>query len=337
MATPLESRRLVIAGASSLLGIELKSLLEEGRFAASDLRLVDEESAAGQLTETGGEPALIQTVEEDSFSKAWVVFFTGSRTFTRSNLALAKSGSARIIDLSGELAGSPGVQTWLPKFPGQPAKPGGELFAVPSAHAEIVGRLAAALADLPLVALSATAFQPVSDAGKPAIEELESQTGQLLSFQPLGKSVFDSQIAFNLLDRFGASSPHNLAGSTERVRKEVQALCAASPVRPAVQVLHAPVFYGAGVSAGVTLKPGSTTSASELVRRLAAAGFIVTAEDAAPSNVSVAGEAAPYIAPSHADLPGTHTWWFWAAADNLRVPATNAVKLAENFLESLPE
>ena len=50
-----ESQRIVIAGASSLLGAELKSLLEESRFAAYDFRLVDEELAAGTLTEVAGE------------------------------------------------------------------------------------------------------------------------------------------------------------------------------------------------------------------------------------------------------------------------------------------
>jgi hypothetical protein len=62
-----DSNRIVIAGASSLLGAELKSLLEESRFAASDFRLLDEELAAGTLTEAGGEPAVIRPVEEDSF------------------------------------------------------------------------------------------------------------------------------------------------------------------------------------------------------------------------------------------------------------------------------
>jgi len=44
----------VIAGASSLLGGELKTLVEESRFAGWDLRLVDEENAAGTLTEAVG-------------------------------------------------------------------------------------------------------------------------------------------------------------------------------------------------------------------------------------------------------------------------------------------
>src|ERR1700686_1701386 len=115
MATPLESRRVVIAGASSLLGAELKSLLEESRFAASDFRLVDEEAVAGMLTEAGGEPAVIQPVEEDSFTKTWIVFFTGSPQFTKRNLDLARRSGARVVDLSGEIAGYPDAQTWLSK------------------------------------------------------------------------------------------------------------------------------------------------------------------------------------------------------------------------------
>src|SRR5258708_9286117 len=118
MATSLESRRIVIAGASSLLGTEVKSVLEESRFAASASRLVDEESVAGLLTEAGGEPAVIQPVEADSFNKAWIIFFAGSLAFSRRNLEPAKKSGALIVDLSAELAGDRGARLWLPNFPG---------------------------------------------------------------------------------------------------------------------------------------------------------------------------------------------------------------------------
>ena len=78
-----QQQRIVIAGASSLLGGELKSLLEESRFAGWDLRLVDEDEAAGTLTEAGGEAALIQRLDEDAFRGARYAFLTGSRTFGR--------------------------------------------------------------------------------------------------------------------------------------------------------------------------------------------------------------------------------------------------------------
>src|ERR1700732_3968168 len=60
MAAEVNSWRIVIAGGSSLLGGELKTLLEASRFAGWDLRLVDEENVAGTLTVAGGEAGGVQ-------------------------------------------------------------------------------------------------------------------------------------------------------------------------------------------------------------------------------------------------------------------------------------
>ena len=334
MPTPLASRSIVIAGASSLLGVELKSLLEESRFAASDFRLVDEETAAGTLTEAGGEVAVIQPVEEDSFAKAWILFLTGSSTFTKTNLPLAKRSGAHIVDLSGELAGQSDVHTWLPKLSTLPNGGHTSSFAIPSAAAEIIARLTLALSSLKPSAVSAVAFQPVSAAGKLGIEELESQTGQLLSFQSIGKQIFDAQVAYTMLDRFGASSGQSLSAALAAIRREVKALIPAGATPPAVQLLHAPVFYGSTVSASAFLGPD--LDAAAISKLCVDAGFTLTSDDAAPSNVSPAGEISLQLAPPSPDLSVPGAVWFWAAADNLRLPAANAVKLAEKLLDQKP-
>lgn len=335
MPTSLESRRIVIAGASSLLGAELKSLLEESRFAASDFRLVDEPIAVGTLTEAGGEPAVIQPVEEDSFDKAWIIFFAGSPAFTKTNLPLAQRGGARIVDLSGELAAQPEVMSWLPNLPSLPGALAGKLFSIPSAAAEIVARLAIAVRSLHPAAISAVAFQPISASGKAGIEELESQTGQLLSFQSIGKPVFDTQVAYTMLDRFGPASAHNLAGPLDAIRREVRACLSVEVAAPALLLLHAPVFYGTTVAACAFLNPNavSPSQTADLAKLCAEAGFKLTDADATPSNVSSAGEITIQLAPPAADVSATGAVWFWAAADNLRLPANNAVKLAEKLLE----
>ena len=133
-----DSNRIVIAGASSLLGAELKSLLEESRFAASDFTLVDEEVAAGTLTEAKGEPAIIRPVEEGSFERAGYIFFTGSAAFTSANIAAARRSGAKIIDLSGALAREEGTPVWFPALdslrPALISKQASE-FCIPSAAA----------------------------------------------------------------------------------------------------------------------------------------------------------------------------------------------------------
>jgi aspartate-semialdehyde dehydrogenase len=326
-----DSHRIVIAGASSLLGAELKSLLEEGRFATWDFRLVDEETAAGTLTEAGGEPAVIQPVEEGSFDRARFVYFAGSAEFTRRNLAGAARGGATVIDLSGGIAGEAKTVAWFPKLDtllGRAFPKDSMAYAIPSAASTAAAALALALTKNGLRRLAFIFHQPVSEAGRAGVEELESQTGELLSFQGVGQPVFDTQVAFNIADRFGPGSRQQLAAIRERVRVETAACLAGKAAAPAIQVLHAPVFYGTTFAAWAELE--SSAEAQKISSSCQGAGFGMGREEAAgPSNVSVAGEKSIQLAKPEADPMQPGGWWFWGAADNIRLPAANAVKLAE--------
>ncbi len=321
----------MIAGASSLLGAELRSLLEESRFAGVEFRLVDEEIAAGTLTEEGGEPALIRPVEEGTFDRAGKVFFTGSAEFTRANLGAARASGAKTLDLSGATASDAGTVCWFPqldslygrKFPND-----AEVYAIPSAPGTVAASLALGLFKIGASNLVVNCFQSVSEAGRAGIEELESQTGQLLSFQGIGQPVFDTQIAFNLLDRFGPASKQKLNLVRERLRAETKACLGKQVAVPALQLIHAPVFYGTAFSACAELAAG--TKLEQVVSVCEEAGFVISSDgEADPSNVSVAGEKVAHLAKPEQDPARSGAWWFWGAADNIRMPAANAVKLAE--------
>jgi aspartate-semialdehyde dehydrogenase len=325
------SNRIVIAGASSLLGAELRSLLEESRFARAEFRLVDEEIATGTLTAAGGEPAVIQPVEEGTFDRAGKVFFTGSADFTRANLGAARTANAKIIDLSGATTAEVGTVSWFPKLDllhGRKFPKDAGVYAIPSAAATAAAALALGLFKIGVSRLVVICFQAVSEAGRGGIEELESQTGQLLSFQGMGQPVFDTQVAFNLLDRFGPGSKHKLNIVRERLRAETKACIGKKSIMPALQVIHAPVFYGTAFAACAELVPG--TKLEQVVAACADAGFVVrSVGEAGPSNVSVAGEKVAHLAKPEEDPARAGAWWFWGATDNIRLPAANAVKLAE--------
>jgi aspartate-semialdehyde dehydrogenase len=325
------SNRIVIAGASSLLGAELRSLLEESRFAGAEFVLVDEEVAAGTLTEVAGEPVVIRPVEEGTFDRASKVFFTGSAEFTRTNLGAARASGAKIIDLSGATVADDGTVSWFPKLDalhGRKFPTDAGIYAIPSAAGTAAASLALGLFKIEVFRLAVICFQPVSEAGRSGIEELESQTGQLLSFQGMGQPVFDTQVAFNLLDRFGPGSKQKLGTVRERLRAEAKACIGKKSVMPALQVIHAPVFYGTVFAACAELAPG--TKVEQAVTACEDAGFAMPLDgEPGPSNVSVAGEKVPRLALPEEDPARPGAWWFWGAADNIRMPAANAVKLAE--------
>ena len=333
MPAPRDSQRIVIAGASSLLGAELKSLLEESRFAGWDFSLLDEEIAAGTLTEAAGEPAVIQPVEEGSFSRANLVFFTGSEAFAQRNLPAARESGATVIDLSGAALNIQGAQAWFAiDGAGDSADKNKTFYAVPSAPGLATARLFGALGRVGLSRLALIFFRPVSEAGRPGIEELEAQTTQLLSFQSTGQPVFDAQVAFNLLDRYGAASRENLQSVRARIRREVAQAVGNNPARLFIQVLHAPVFYGYTFVADAELN--SQLTKENLIEICRKSGFTIDSEASSPlGNLNASGDSAIHLALPESDPAQPGAWWFWGAADNIRLPAATAIKLAEKLAE----
>jgi aspartate-semialdehyde dehydrogenase len=333
MAPDRHAQRIVIAGASSLLGSELKTVLEESRFAGWDFRLVDEEIVAGTLTEAAGEATLIQRIEEDSFHGARYAFLAGSNSFAKHCLVPAREAGATIIDFSGASMSDPDSTPWFPKIEtltGKNVARNAKIFSVFTAAATAIATLALALRRAGLQRLVTVVFHPVSEAGREGIEELETQTSQLLSFQSIGHPVFGAQAAFNLLPRYGAESRQDLHQSLLQIRAEVSAAVSncGEDANISVNLIHAPVFYGMTFSACADLD--GKADAAALTESCREAGFsVVPSGDPAPSNVSVAAENTVFLCAPEPDPSREAAWWFWGAADNLRLPAWSGCKLAE--------
>lgn len=333
MSPDRNSQRIVVAGASSLLGSEVKSLLEESRFAGWDLQLVDEDEAAGTLTEAGGEAALIQRVDEDTFRGARFAFLAGSHGFGKKCLGPARDAGATVIDLSHAAMSDPDGVPWFPTIEplsGNAASKKSKVFGVCSAAGTGIASLALALRQFGLQRLVAVVYEPVSAAGRDGVEELETQTSQLLSFQSVGNRVFGTQTAFNMLPRYGPESRFVLLEKLLELRGEISA-AVGDPLEDnklSVNLVHAPVFYGAAFSTCVDLE--IVVEASSLAAAAREAGFVVVpGGEAGPSNVSVAGETSLFLSEPRPDTARANSWWFWGAGDNLRVPAANGIKLAE--------
>jgi aspartate-semialdehyde dehydrogenase len=333
MSADRNSQRIVIAGASSLLGGELKSLLEESRFAGWDLRLVDEENVAGTLTEAGGEAAVIQRVEADTFRGARYAFLAGSTAFGKICLGPARESGATVIDFTHATLSEPDATPWFPKIEaltGKSVAKNAKTFSVFSAGGTAAASLALALQKFGLQRLVAMMFRPVSDTGRNGIEELETQTSQLLSFQSIGSQVFGTQTAFTMLPRFGAESKEDLQREGLEIRAEVSAAVGDvnEDAKISLSLVHAPVFYGLTFSACADLGEGADSG--KLVEACKEAGWAITGDaEAGPSNVSVAGESQLFMSKPRADLSRAGAWWFWGACDNLRMPAASGIKLAD--------
>jgi aspartate-semialdehyde dehydrogenase len=174
-------------------------------------------------------------------------------------------------------------------------------------------------------------FPPVSEREEAGIEELESQTTNLLSFRPIAHPVFDAQVAFNLLSAYGEESKPRLADVRTAIARDVSHYLAGRAPVPAIQLVQAPVFYGYAFAAYAEF--ASAPPPEQLQAAFANLGVKVAGSAAdAPTNISVAGESEIQLARIEPDPSVPAGVWVWGVADNLRLAATNAVRIAEELI-----
>jgi aspartate-semialdehyde dehydrogenase len=321
--------RVGIVGAGSLLGKELADELEGSLLAASDFVLLGDEAAAGQIASVAEEPAVIRAIELDSFERMDFAFFAGSAEETRETWQSAQKAGAGIVDMTFALEGEKGVPVRAPLV-WQGVKSGRQGIdlttpAVVAAHpaAVMLALVAARLAaKLPVRFVAATVFEPASQHGREAMDELHQQTINLLSFHDLPKTQYDAQVAFNLLPALGDDAKVELRAAAQRITSHYAGIGALPEL--SLELVQGPVFHG--YTASVLVELGEDASLSQVEAALSGEGVDVVAEESdPPSNLSAAGQEDIMVRVRSA---GGRRFWMWMAADNLKLAALNAIACA---------
>jgi aspartate-semialdehyde dehydrogenase len=332
--------RAAIVGAASLKGKEIAEVMNARNFPAVDVRLLDDDESLGQLEAMGDEISFIQSVRAEQFEHVDFTFFAADAECTRKTWKRARDAGSAIIDLSAALEEEPGASVrslWVERERGQVALP--ELQPGPCVTAHPV---AVVLAILLLRARRAgairravaTVFEPASEHGQRGMDELHQQTVNLLSFQPLPKEVFDAQIAFNMVARYGQKAQPALDSVEARVLRHYRKIAGDDAPQLSLILLQAPIFHGHALT--VFLETENPVEVNVLAQALA--GDHVTlpgASEDLPSNVSSAGQSDVLLSLKN-DPAQPNGTWLWVAADNLRLSALTAVECAESMTATRP-
>lgn len=338
---------VAIVGASSLLGRELRAVIRERHFPIS--RLIELE--AGGTADA--EPELpVLDIEKDEAAD----FLASQASFSGIDLAfvaapadpaqalLASGLPPLVIDLDGGLA-EPEVEAPQVAFlesaaestvktvaPGGTGKSATKVIAAAHPVTMILGALLLRLASrVEVTTAVAQVLSPASQLGPRGIEELQKQTVNLLSFQKIPRAIFGSQLAFNILPRLAGPGSEPLENLEKRVRGELGRLLAERAPLPALRLMQSAVFYSMGVSLYVeTAQPLAPAKAAQA---LAGKPIRVSrASEHAPSQVDATGSEEILVDSIATDTSRPNGLWIWAAADNLRLAAANAVDIAGQLL-----
>jgi len=330
LAEPFLVRPLVaVVGGDSLLGRELRELLAEAK-PSPRVELIT--GASEQLASDDEEEDLAMVpLTAESLKGASVAFLAGTPASSRRALKIAPKNTV-LIDLTSALEEQPSARLRAPAVEtgAETNRDAIQVVAHPAAIA--IAMFLTRVAECAPVRRSVIhVFEPASERGQKGLDELQQQNVAVLSFQKLKTDVFDTQLAFAMLARYGEEADEPLEGVENRVAKHLASLLAsrASIPMPSLRLIQAPVFHGHSFSAWVEFAENPGVEA--LQSALHGEGIDVH-RDEPPSNVGVAGQSGLSVGAVSADVNQPRACWFWMASDNFRLAAANAVAVMKEFV-----
>jgi aspartate-semialdehyde dehydrogenase len=341
------SRFAVLVGSESLLGREIRDIVATSA-SAFDLHLIAADGEeAGRLTRVGDEAVTVLELDADNLDGAGAIFLAGSAASSQKTLELSEADATAIIDLTFAAEDRADARLRAPLVESMAGEPEDEDSAEmgEERRIQVIAHPAAmALALLlrrlhtndPIRRAVVQIFAPASELGRPGVEELQQQTISLLSFKPLPKAVFDTQLSFNLLARYGEEAPVSLEDTELRIERHLATLLdlpgdGEGVPLPSLRVIQAPVFHGHTFSLWVEFENGPELEVLE--SSLASASIEVRGgEFEPPTNVGQAGQGGITVGAIVPDRNHPDALWMWMAADNYRLAAESAVAVARQLL-----
>ncbi len=331
-----EGYDIAVLGVTCTIGEVMLELLGEREFPVKTLYPLEERSAAGGRVDFKGKGLSVGDVAEFNFTRARIAFFCGEAELAAQYGTIAAEAGCIVIDTSPHFREHADVPLVVPEVNAAAigdyqvrniiASPGATAIELAVALNPI--RLAAGLERVNVVTCEAA-----STLGKGGIEELASQTANLLNGRPITPKRFSRQIAFNVLPLTDEPTDSGYTGGEMALIGELRRVFEddALPVNPTIAVV--PTFFGhaAAVHAETTEKLGAAAARELLEQAPGLAVIDAAGPDGFPTAVTDAVNAdAVYVGRVREDLSHAAGLDLWVVADNVRKGgALNAVQIAE--------
>ena len=331
------TQRLVILGATGLVGRTLLTLLEERRFPAASVRLLATEGG-GRAGSFRGRSIPVEPVSPEAFEDVDLALFACANEVSQAWVEVARERRVRVVDHSSAFRYEAEVPLVVPEVNGELLESRPWLVANPNCSTIAIAMALAPLARAAgIERVQIATYQSVSGAGALGLAELESGVRAGLESDPPPRAGGAPPFAFNVVPHIDRFEDNGYTREEMKVVWETRKILALPDLPVAVTAARVPVRVGHAAAVAVTLQAAlSPARAREL---WAAFPGIEVVDDPAsgryPTPLLAAGRDAVLVGRARVDLTHPRGLCFWVASDNLRKgAATNAIQIAERLAEA---
>lgn len=332
--------RIAIVGASGAVGQELLRVLQEQKFPADDIRLFGSSRSAGQKYNFQGKEYEVRELRHDTddFKDVDIVFTSAGASTSREFADDITRYGAIMIDNSSAFRMDNDVPLVVPEVNAEDAL---------NAPRNIIGNpncttIQMVVALEPINRLSTikrvhvATYQAASGAGAAAMQELETQTRQLIDGEEPTVSKFSSQLAFNLIPHIDVFTDNGYTKEEMKMFHETRKIMHNPEITVSATCVRVPVMRAHSEAIWVQTENAiSVQQAHEAFRN--APGLVLMDNPEAkeyPMPKDIAGKDPVYVGRVRQDLAEPCGLSFWVVGDQIKKGAAlNAVQIAQYLIK----
>jgi aspartate-semialdehyde dehydrogenase len=328
---------VAIVGATGLVGQEFIKILEQRSFPMEHLELLASDRSAGRKISVSERELTVKETTAESFKGIDIALFSAGAGVSRHFAPIAAADGAVVIDNSSAFRMETTVPLVVPEVNPEDIQKHKGIIANPNCSTiQMVVALYPLHRVNPIKRVTVSTYQAVSGTGAAAVNELNTQTRQVLEGQTTIPHVYPHQIAFNLLPEIDVFLDDGYTLEEWKMVEETRKIMHADDIAISATCVRVPVVTGH--SEAVSMEFSRPMSPDEAERILAQAPGVKVLDEPVislyPQPWSAAGTDEVFVGRIRKDISHDNGLVMWVVADNLRKGAAlNAVQIAEEMIK----
>ncbi|GAK02004.1 aspartate-semialdehyde dehydrogenase [Geomicrobium sp. JCM 19037] len=334
---------VAIVGATGAVGQQMLKTLEEKNFPIRSLKLLSSSRSAGKKIVFQGEEHTVEEAAPEQFEGIQIALFSAGGSISKALAPEAVKRGAIVIDNTSAFRMDENVPLIVPEVNEEDLRNHQGIIANPNCSTiQMVVALEPLKKAFGLKKVIVSTYQAVSGAGLDAVQEMQSQSRQLLDGESIDPQVLPVsgdkkhyQIAFNAVPQIDLFQENGytfeemkMINETKKIMHDDQLEVAATCVRLPVETGHSESVYIETEKSGMSVKD---------VHEILAKGAGVTLQDdpatqTYPLASHCVGLPDVFVGRVRKDLDKENGFHMWIVSDNLiKGAAYNSVQIAESL------
>ena len=327
---------VAVVGATGAVGETMLAILAERKFPVGKVYALASERSAGKRVPFGDGYVLVENLADFDFSKVQIGLFSPGASVSAEYAPKAAAAGCVVIDNTSQFRYDDDIPLVVPEVNPHAVAQYKNRGIIANPNCSTIQMLVALKPIYDAVGIeriNVCTYQAVSGTGKEAIEELATQTANLLNGKPIEAKVYPKQIAFNVLPQIDVFMDNGYTKEEMKMVWETKKIMGDDSILVNPTCVRVPVFYGHSEAVHIETRDKITAEcARELLSQ--APGVQVLDEREAggyPTAVTEgANHDASYVGRIREDVSHPRGLNLWVVSDNVRKGAAlNSVQIAE--------